>query len=142
MTKVLVVYYSRTKNTEKMAEAIAEGVESAGSEAILKSVYSVNDEDVVAADAIIAGTPTQNKRIPSKMMSFINGLNDLELDGKLGASFGSYGWSGEAVGILNSELEKIGIKLAGKGLRIKRTPKDKDLDKCRELGRTVVEAAS
>jgi len=142
MPKVLVVNYSRTGNTEKMARAIAEGVESAGSEAILKSVYSVNNDDVLAADAIIAGSPTQNKRVPSKMMLFINGLKDLELDGKIGASFGSYGWSGEAVGILNGELEKIGIKLAGKGLRIKRTPKEGDIDRCRALGKKVVEATS
>ena len=142
ISKVLVVYYSRTGNTEKMARAIAEGIESAGAEAVLKSVYSVKNEDILEADAIIAGSPTQNKRVPSKMMAFINDMKDLELDGKIGAAFGSYGWSGEAVGILNDELEKIGIKLADKGLRIKRTPKDKDLDRCRELGKRVAEGAS
>ncbi|MCW7076336.1 MAG: flavodoxin domain-containing protein [Candidatus Syntrophoarchaeum sp.] len=142
ISKVLVVYYTRTGNTEKMARAIAEGIESAGAEAVLKSVYSVRNEDILEADAIIAGSPTQNKRVPSKMMAFINDMKDLELDGKTGAAFGSYGWSGEAVGILNDELEKIGIKLADKGLRIKRTPKDKDLDRCRALGKRVAEAAS
>ncbi|OFV66526.1 MAG: lactamase [Candidatus Syntrophoarchaeum butanivorans] len=138
---MLVVYYTRTGNTGKMAKAIAEGAESAGAEAVLKSVYSVKNEDILEADAIIAGSPTQNKRVPSKMMAFINDMKDLELDGKIGAAFGSYGWSGEAVGILNDELEKLGIKLVSKGIRVRREPGEADLRDLKELGRKVAEVA-
>ncbi|RJS73234.1 MAG: FprA family A-type flavoprotein [Candidatus Syntrophoarchaeum sp. WYZ-LMO15] len=141
ISKVLVVYYTRTGNTGKMAKAIAEGAESAGAEVVVKTVNGVGKEDVSSSDAIIIGSPTHNKRIPYKVTSFLSSLKDLGLQGKLGVSFGSYGWSGEGVSILNKELEKLGIKLVSKGIRVRREPGEADLKDLRELGRKVAEAA-
>lgn len=55
--QVLVLYYSRTGNTKKLAEAVAEGVRREGVDCLLKSTDEVAKEDFLAADAIIAGSP-------------------------------------------------------------------------------------
>ena len=58
MAKLLVVYYSRSGNTKAMAELIADGAQSAGAEVSLKTVADTSVDDLLAADAIIMGSPT------------------------------------------------------------------------------------
>ncbi len=58
MAKVLVVYYSQTGNTQKMAELIAEGLKKQGVEVKLKKVKDTSPDDFAAADGIIIGSPT------------------------------------------------------------------------------------
>ncbi|MCR6624670.1 MAG: flavodoxin domain-containing protein [archaeon YNP-LCB-024-027] len=58
MVRILIIYYSRTGNTEIMAKSVAEGVKEEGGEAILKRVEETNVEDLLNADGIIVGSPT------------------------------------------------------------------------------------
>src|SRR5665647_1614612 len=96
MKKVLVLYYSRTRNTEKMAKAVAEGSQSNGVEVELN--YHVDAESLSSYDAILVGAPTYNHDMPVDFKNLFEeaAVAGISLKGKTGAAFGSYGWSGEA----------------------------------------------
>lgn len=71
------------------------------------------------------------------MLSYMKGLKPT---GKLGAAFGSYGWSGEAVKQLTEHLEEMKIQVVHPGLKVKYVPTHDDLSNCVELGRGIGKA--
>jgi len=82
MTQVLVVYDSRTGNTEKMAMAVAEGAKQVpGVKVVLKNVYKASLEDLLGADGIIIGTPTYYGDMSGKLKDFID--KSTKIHGKL-----------------------------------------------------------
>ncbi|MCJ7613847.1 flavodoxin domain-containing protein [Candidatus Bathyarchaeota archaeon] len=141
MLKVLVIYYSQTGNTEKMARAIEEGVKSVvGIDVEVK--YFVKPEELAEADAIILGMPTYYHDIGMDMKNLLEGASkeEINLKGKVGAAFGSYGWSGEAPNLLLEIMKnRFGMDVVEPALRIKYNPDQKGLDECRQLGKTVAE---
>jgi len=68
-------------------------------------------------------------------------MKGLRPTGKVGAAFGSYGWSGEAVKIISEAMREMNINLVSDGVRVKYSPRKEDLEKCFELGRQVARAA-
>ena len=91
MPKVLVVYYSRTGNTKKMAELITEGVQQTGVDVDLKKIADVNVDDLVGYDAVVMGSPTyyggpahQIRKLIDESVKFHG-----RLAGKIGGSFTS-----------------------------------------------------
>ena len=140
MPRVLIIYDTRTGNTGQMARAVVEGVQSVeGIEAVLKRAREVRRDDLANADAIILGSPTHNTKPSRAMRKLLADLSRVPLKGKMGAAFGSYGWSGEAVGIIMRALEAQGVRMIGEGVRAKRAPGAEGLARCRELGRAVAE---
>jgi flavodoxin I len=141
MLKVLIVYYSQTGNTEKMARAIEEGAKSVvGIEVEMK--YFVKPEELAEADAIILGMPTYYHDIGIDMKNLLEGASkqEINLKGKIGAAFGSYGWSGEAPNMLVEIMKKrFEMDVIEPALRIKYNPDEKALEECRELGKKVAE---
>ncbi|NQT95371.1 MAG: NAD(P)H-dependent oxidoreductase [Candidatus Omnitrophica bacterium] len=89
MAKVLVVYYSRTGNTQTMAELIAENLKKKGQEVILKNVEEATPEDMQAADGVIIGSPTYYGSMAAEVKKLLDDSVKLhgELDGKLAAAF-------------------------------------------------------
>ncbi|PVX27274.1 MAG: FprA family A-type flavoprotein [Candidatus Bathyarchaeum sp.] len=139
--KVLIVYYSQTGNTEKMARAIEEGAKSVvGIKVEVK--YFVRPEELEEADAIILGMPTYYHDIGIDMKNLLEGASkqEISLKGKVGAAFGSYGWSGEAPNMLTEIMKnRFGMDVIEPALRIKYNPDSKGLEECRKLGKTVAE---
>lgn len=147
LARLIIVYESNTGNTRRMADAVAQGArEVPGVEVVLVNVAQASETQLAEADGVILGAPTRNTQIPPGMTQFLGRMKQVQLSGKQGAVFGSYGWSGEAVGLLRSALVAQGVQVPGAGLRIKRTPDSAGLEQCRELGRStaqhLVEAAS
>ena len=70
------------------------------------------------------------------VLVYIKGLKKKNL---IGAAFGSYGWSGEAVGHLEKMLEEMKVELVHEGIKIKYVPTDSDLSRCREMGIAIAE---
>ena len=144
LAKMMVLYYSRTGNTEKMAKAIAEGArEVQGVEVNLK--VHATPEELANADAIIIGMPTYHHAMTSDMKKLLEetAAKDINLKGKLGASFGSYGWSGEAPRLILEIMEnKFDMKVLKPPLLIKYTPDAKGLEECRRLGKSLAEQIS
>lgn len=97
MKKVLIAYVSRTGNTRKMADFIAEGVRFSGNEAEIKKVTTLKDESALAGyDGYIFGCPTYHRDMTASMKTFLFLAERANLTGKIGAAFGSYTHSGES----------------------------------------------
>jgi len=141
MLKVLILYFSRTGNTEKMAKAVAEGAQMVKDvEAEIK--YQTTPEELVGFDAIIIGTPTYHHDISADMKNLLEetAVKNINLEDKIGAAFGSYGWSGEAPRLVLEILKnKFRMRTIEPPLVIKYEPDDKGLALCRELGKKVSE---
>jgi flavorubredoxin len=141
MAKLLIIYDSHTGNTEKMAEAVAEGAKSvAGVEVNTK--YFARPEELAQADAIIFGAPTysHDMTIPIKQMLEEAAKANVQLNGKIGAAFGSYGWSGEAPRLVLEVLKnRFGMNTIEPGLAVLYTPNQATLEECRKLGKLIAE---
>lgn len=141
MPKLLILYYSRTGNTEKMAEAVAEGARSIP-EVEVELTYHITPEKLAEFDAIIIGVPTYNHSMTADMENLFEeaAVKNVDLKGKIGAAFGSYGWSGEAPRlVLEIMKNKFGMEVIEPPLLIKYTPSQDGLEKCREFGREIAE---
>lgn len=141
MVKILVLYYSRSGNTEKMASAVAEGAKTVG-KADVELTYHVEAEDLENFDAIILGAPTYHHDMPIDMKKLFEeaGSKSINLKSKVGAAFGSYGWSGEAPKLLLEIMKnKFEMQVIEQPLLARYVPDRSMLDKCRDFGRRVSE---
>jgi flavorubredoxin len=139
--KLLIVYYSQTGNTEKMARAIEEGAKSVvGIDVEMK--YFVKPKELAEADAIVFGTPTYYHDIGIDMKNLLEGASkeEVNLKGKVGAVFGSYGWSGEAPNIILEILKnRFHMDVIEPALRVRYNPDRNAIGDCQRLGKTVAE---
>ncbi len=136
--KAVVVYDTMWHSTEKMADAIASGLAAAGVDARPMHLRKWHRSDIMTevldAKAIIVGSPTLNNNLFPTIADFLTYMKGLKPAGKLGAAFGSYGWSGEAVKFINRELEAMDFELVDPGLRHQYIPEQDALEKCYQLG--------
>jgi len=141
--KALVIYDTMWHSTEEMAKSIAAGLEETGvsTELINLKVHHRSDimTRVLDAKAIILGSPTLNNGLLPRMAGFLMYMRGLKPFNKVGAAFGSYGWSGESLKLLNSSLEEIKIELIEEGMRHKYVPDSAVLDDCVAMGRRIGE---
>ena len=138
--KAIVVYLSTSGNTKIMAEAIASGIESKHVDAKAVSFYDVKIEDLNEADAIAVGSSTFYYRMLQPMEKFMDEtLASTNPKGKLGAAFGSYGWSGEAPILIAEKMREMGMTVIDPVLRILHKPTDKDVQECKRLGVDIAE---
>ena len=94
------------------------------------------------ADAIILGMPTYYNDIGKDIKNLLEGASkeEINLKGKVGAAFGSYGWSGEAPNMLLEIMKnRFQIDVVEPALRIKYNPDKKGVEECFKLGKTVAE---
>jgi len=141
MPKLFVLYYSRTGNTGRMAEAIAEGAKMVNGVDVTLTFHA-KPEELVDPDAIILGTPTYHHDISSDMKKLLEeaAAKGINLKGKIGAAFGSYGWSGEAPKLLLEIMKKrFEMETIEPPLLVKYTPDEKGLEECRKLGKRIAE---
>ena len=126
--KAIVVYDSMWHSTQKMAETIVSGLVVEGIEARPMHLRSYHRSDIVTeildAGAVIVGSPTLNNGLYPTVSDFLTYLKGLKPRKKLAAAFGSYGWSGEAVKLINLELEAMKMDLVDGGLKIQFVPDD------------------
>ncbi len=96
MAKILIIYHSKTGNTEAMAEAVEAGVKSEGLEVIRKRVEEASVDDLLPADGIIIGGPTYFAAASAEIKRFIDQSikHFKKLEGKVGAAFASAGGVG------------------------------------------------
>lgn len=91
MAGVLIIYYSRSGNTKKMAERVAEGIEKEGVEVKIKDVLDVSAEELLKYDAFIIGSPTYYGSMASEIKKLLDESVKFhgKLEGKIGAAFAS-----------------------------------------------------
>lgn len=142
MSKVAVVYWSGTGNTEIMAKAVAEGIEATGSIATLFTASEFNGSLIDEFDAVAFGCPSMGAEELEEyeflpMFELVKG----KLEDKNVALFGSYDWGdGEWMETWEEEVRSLGANLINEGLITHLTPEVEDLDKCKRLGETLAKA--
>jgi flavorubredoxin len=138
--KAIVVYLSTSGNTKAMAEAIGNGIESKNVDVKVVSFYDVKPEELNEAQAIAVGSSTFYYKMLLPMEKFMNEtLVSVNPQGKIGAAFGSYGWSGEAPIMIAEKMREMGMIVVDPVLRILHKPTDKDLQECKRLGIDIAE---
>ena len=91
MKRVLIVHFSTTGTTEKMAEYIAEGIRFSGQEAEVKKMVDIKAmTEIEGYDGYIFGSPTYSIDVPEPMKEFLSIVERAGLEGKMGGAFGSY----------------------------------------------------
>ncbi len=139
--KAVVVYDTMWHSTEAMADEIAAGIADEGVSVrpihIRTSHRSEIMTEVLDAAAVVVGSPTLNNQLFPTVGDFLVYMKGLKPVNKIGAAFGSYGWSGEAVKLINEELEAMKFDVIDPGIKIQYVPEKKDLAACFELGRKV-----
>ena len=141
MSKILVLYYSQSGNTEKMANAVAEGAKNVEQSDVTLS-YHIAADELTGFDAIILGAPTYHHEIPIEMKKLFetSASKGINLKGKTAATFGSFGWSGEAPKLLLEIMKnKFEMKVVTPPLLVKYVPDKQALDTCQSLGKTIAE---
>ena len=137
MSKVAVVYWSGTGNTEAMANKVAEGAKAAGAEVEVISADDFDGTDISGFDGVAFGCPAMGDE-ELEEGEFEPFFSDLEgkLSGKKVALFGSYDWGdGEWMRTWCGRAKDAGAELVeDEGLIVNNTPDDEGLAACRELG--------
>ncbi len=140
MASAIIIYESRSGNTEMMAKAIVAGLEEAGVDVELKRAVRAKADDLKDMDAVVLGSPTYVRSLIAAMKTFLFEMEKADLKGKVGAAFGSYGWSGESIEILTETMKNLaGMNVIEPGLRIKGRPTEQGLKECREFGKKIAE---
>lgn len=142
MPRLLIVYNTKTGNTELMARAVEEGAKTVEDVEVVLT-YHAKPEELEKADAVIIGVPTYNGHMTLDIQNLLEkaAKNNIMLRGKIAAAFGSYGWSGEAPRQVLEILEnKFQMNVAAPPVLGNYKPDDKVLEACRELGKKVAGA--
>jgi len=142
--KALVVYDTMWHSTEKMAQAIVDALGQEGVDAKPMHLRTWHRSDIMTevldAGAVIVGSPTLNNGLFPTVSDFLTYMKGLKPKNKIGAAFGSYGWSGEAVKLINKELEDMKFELLDPGVKIQYIPDHRSIEACYELGKKIAQA--
>jgi len=139
--KAVVVYDTMWQSTELMAKAVGDGLVSEGVHVKVMNLQVSHRSDVITelldSRAVVFGSPTLNNGLLPGMADLLCYMKGLRPTGKIGAAFGSYGWGGEAVKLLNAAMEDMKFDVVDEGVRVNYVPNAEALGKCEELGRKV-----
>lgn len=93
MAKVLILYFSHSGNTAKMADIVAEGVRDSGAESVVKDVKKAGVDELLTAEGVIIGSPTYYGTMAAEIKKFIDESvkHHGKLVGKVGGAFASSG---------------------------------------------------
>ena len=140
MSKVAVVFWSGTGNTEAMANDVGEGAGQAGAEVSVLPVSMVSADEAAGYDALALGCPAMGAEVleESEFEPFFTALEG-KLSGKPVVLFGSYGWGdGQWMRDWEDRAKAAGAVLKAQPLMVNETPDDDALADCRTLGAAVV----
>ncbi len=141
--KTMIIFYiSAYGNTALMAQAVRQGAEEV--EHVRVSLYDLQGGEVAPfvdlveeADAIVFGSPTINGDAVKPIWDLLSSLAVVNVREKLGAAFGSFGWSGEAVAMVEDRLRGLKLRVPVKGIKVKLIPTEAELALCRAFGRDL-----
>jgi flavorubredoxin len=141
--KAVIAYDTMWQSTEKMALALLEGLVEGGVEARLFKL-SVSDRnevirEILEARAVLVGSPTVNNDLLPAVSPLLDDLVGLRPRSKLALAFGSYGWGGGALKVIEERLKLAKMEVIEPGVAVKWAPGPAELDRCREVGREIAD---
>ena len=144
MKKVMIAYVSRTGNTAKMADYIAEGVRFAGATADIKKVAELkNPKDLGGYDGYIFGCPTYHKDMTASMKTFLFLAEKANMTGKIGGAFASHTHSGESGPMIADTMQYVFkmdmVDLGALSLKQDIVNTDEGLKACQQYGKNLGE---
>lgn len=139
--KVVISYISAYRCTERMAEEIKRGIESVANGNVEVKLFNIiyNDithikEEIEKADALLFGSPTINRDAVKPIWDVLSVVEVPKNQGKLCGVFGSYGWSGEGIKMMEERVKSLKLKLFGEGMKANFVPSEEELKKLFEYG--------
>ena len=142
--RAVITYDTMWQSTARMARAIEQGLTDANVSTKVLPLDATDRSDVVTevldAGALIVGSCTINNSIFPTVADIFCYLKGLKPKNLVGAAFGSYGWSGEAVSSINASLEEMKVTLVSEGIKCKYVPTEEALLQCRALGTDIAKA--
>ena len=142
--QITILYDTMWNSTRVMAEQIAKGIREADAEVTIKilNVAKIDKNDVLTevfrSKAILVGSPTVNNGYTYAIAGILEMIHGLKFKNKRAASFGSYGWGGEAVKMLNAALTDSGFEVVNDGLRCQWVPDQQAIETARQFGKDFV----
>jgi len=139
MAKFLIVYATRTGETQTIADLIAEGIRFSGHEAEVANVKEIkNEAQLEGYDGYAFGSSTYHGEMLQGMKTFLFIAEKSNLEGKIGGAFGSFGWSGEANDRIFDTMKHIlKMDLVGDTLRLKSSSLGGGLQMAQDYGRAI-----
>lgn len=140
MKQIPVIYWTGTGNTQIMADAIADAINAAGAEALVKNVADISADEAAKYDALALGCPAMGAEVleEDEFEPFFAELEG-KLAGKKVALFGSYGWGGTYMQDWEARVQDAGAELVAEGVLALGAPDDEALAKLAEAGKLLAE---
>ncbi len=143
--QITIVYDTMWNGTRNLAEAIAQGIKSADDKVTVK-LFNISHSDkndvvteVFKSKGLLVGSPTINRGILSAVAGFLEQIRGLKFKEKKAAAFGTYGWSGESVDMINKGLEDAGFELMESGIKSTWNPDEESLKKSIDFGKKIAQ---
>ena len=142
--KAVIVYDTMWHSTEMMARSLADGLIAGGAAVKILKLGETGRARVITeimkSGALVVGSPTLNNGIFPTLADALTYAKGLKPQNLIGAAFGSFGWSGEAVGILEDYLEEMDVEIVHEGMKVQYRPAEEDLAACREMGLSLAKS--
>lgn len=142
--RVSIFYVSAYGNTKMLGEIIGGEIKKSGADVNIYDITENNIYDLssiaAGSDAILVGSPTINQDAVKPIWDLLSVVSPIAVKGKVAGAFGSYGWSGEAVGMMIERLRGLKFKVVEPGLRINFVPSSEDINMAKEYAGKIVEA--
>jgi len=144
MPKIMVIYYSRTGNTKRMAELITEGARTVpGTEVKLVPITDLNYREAEMADALALGSPEYFSYVAGALKIFFdNVLDNAKFKEKPCIAFGTHGGGAKVLSVIEKLADAVGLKQIRKGLQVYGNPVGRQEDECRKLGQDLARAVT
>ena len=144
--RALMLTLSSHGNTRQMAEAVREGVESQGFDVVEMRACEMRDNDLrdelELADLVLVGTATINRDAPPQIWHALSLFSLVTPKARVAAAFGSYGWSGEAVKMVEERLKALRFTIGTPSLTLRFRPTAEDIAACRKFGEEAAKAVT
>jgi len=142
--RAVVIYDTMWGGTRRMAEAIGEGLAEAGVDNKVYHAVTADRNDtlmeVFKARTVIVGSPTLNNGLLPTIWPILQDLKGLKFKNKIAGAFGTYGWSGEGVKVIEEHLRDCGFEVPVAGVKYKWQPTAEHIEGCRAFGREIGKA--
>ncbi|OZV10624.1 MBL fold hydrolase [Tissierella sp. P1] len=143
--QITIVYDTMWNGTKRMAEAISEGIKSVNKDVTVKLYNAANSDknDVITelfkSKAILFGSSTVNKSIMHATAGILEMIKGIGFKNKKSAAFGSYGWSGESVAVIEQKLKDAKLEIVQEGIKELWNPDAEATSRCIEFGKNFAE---
>ncbi len=141
--QITILYDTMWNDTRKMAEMIAKGIQNKDKQVTIKLLNTAKEDktevltEVFKSKMILVGSPTVNNGYLYSIAGILEMIKGLKLKNKKAAAFGSYGWSGEAVGQITQKLKEAGFEIVNDGLKAMWTPNQVVKEQCIKFGEEI-----